>query len=133
MAQQLQMNDQRSLGDLFSELATETGTLIRQEVSLAQAEITHKATKAGKNVAYLVVGGAVGYVGVLAITAAIILLLALVIPAWLSALIVGLVIAGGAYFLISSALAELRKTDPVPRETVQTIKEDARWLKKEVT
>src|SRR6476469_5388369 len=119
MAQQLQMNDQRSLGDLFSELATETGTLIRQEVSLAQAEITHKATKAGKNIAYLVVGGAVGYVGVLAITAAIILLLALVMPAWLSALIVGLVIAAGAYFLIASALNELKKTDPVPRETVQ--------------
>lgn len=133
MAQQLQMNDQRSLGDLFSELAAETGTLIRQEVSLAQAEITHKATKAGRNIAYLVVGGAVGYVGVLAITAAVILLLALFIPAWLSALIVGLVIAGGAYFLIASALAELRKTDPMPRATVQTIKEDARWLKKEVT
>jgi len=133
MAQQLQMNDQRSLGDLFSELATETGTLIRQEVTLAQAEITHKATKAGKNIAFLAVGGAVSYVGVLAITAAIILLLALVMPAWLSALIVGLVIAAGGYFLIASALNELRKTDPVPRETVQTIKEDARWLKKEVT
>lgn len=133
MAQQLQMNDQRSLGDLFSELATETGTLIRQEVSLAQAEITHKATKAGKNVAYLVVGGAVGYVGVLAITAAIILLLSLFMPAWLSALLVGLAIAGAAYFLITSALAELRKSDPLPRETIQTIKEDARWLKNEVT
>ncbi len=133
MAQQLQMNSERSLGELFSELASETGTLVRQEVALAQAEITHKATKAGKNIAYLVVGGAVGYVAVLAVTAALILLLASVIPAWLSALLVGLAVGGGAYFMVTSALAELKKSDPVPRETIETLKEDAKWLKKEVT
>ncbi|MEP6945457.1 MAG: phage holin family protein [Acidobacteriota bacterium] len=133
MAQQLQMNTERSLGELFTELATETGTLIRQEVALAQAEMTHKATKAGKNIAFLVVGGAVGYVAVLAVTAAVILLLASVIPAWLSALLVGLAVGSGAYFMVTSALAELRKSDPMPRETMATLKEDARWLKKEVT
>ena len=133
MAQQLQMNTERSLGELFSELASETGTLVRQEVALAQAEITHKATKAGKNIAYLVVGGAVGYVAVLAVTAAVILLLASVIPAWLSALLVGLAIGGGAYFMVTSALAELKKSDHMPRETMETLKEDAKWLKKEVT
>ena len=133
MAQQKMVKEERSLGDLFTELAGETGTLVRQEVALAQAEITHKATKAGKNVGHLAVGGAVAYAGVLAVTGAVILLLAEFVPAWLAALLVGLAIGAAAYFMISSALAELAKTDPLPRETIATIKEDAEWLKKEVS
>ena len=133
MPQQQMVKEERSLGDLFTELASETGSLVRQEVALAQAEITHKATKAGKNIGFLVIGGAVAYAAALAIMAAVILLLAQFIPAWLSALLVGLAVGASAYFMITSALAELRKTDPVPRETIETIKEDAKWLKNEVT
>ena len=83
------------------------GTLVRQEVALAQAEVTHKATKAGKNVGSLVIGGAVGYAAALAMVAGIILLIAQFIPAWLSALIVGAAIGAVAYFMISSALEKL--------------------------
>jgi len=133
MAQQQLAREERSLGDLFSELAGETGTLVRQEVALAQTEIMHKATKAGKNVGFLVIGGAVGHAAALAVTAGIILLIAQVIPAWASALLVGAAIGLVAYFMISSALEKLRKTDPVPRNTLETLKEDAQWLKKEVS
>ena len=60
MAQQQMAKEDRSLGELFAELANETGTLVRQEVALAQAEVVHKATKVGKNVGSLVVGDALG-------------------------------------------------------------------------
>ena len=133
MAQQQMIREEKSLGELFADLAADTGTLVRQEVALAQAEITHKATKAGKNVGFLAVGGAVAYIAVLAITAAVILGLANFMPAWLSALIVGVVFAVVSYFMITSALTELKKTSPMPRETVETIKEDVKWLKNEVT
>src|SRR5687767_14861636 len=133
MAQQQMVKEERSLGDLFTELASETGTLVRQEMALAQAELTTKASKAGKNVGFLAVGGAVAFTAVLVLTAAVILLLSLWIPAWLSALLVALVIGVTAYFIVTSALAELRKTDPLPRETIETLKEDAQWLKNEVT
>jgi len=132
MAQQQMAKEDRSLGDLFAQLANETSTLVRQEVALAQTELTHKATKVGKNVGFLAVGGAVAYAGVLAMIAGVIILLARVIPVWASALALGAVIAVAAYFMISSAIASLRKTDPVPRNTIETIKEDAKWLKKEV-
>ena len=121
------------MGDLFAELAGETGTLVRQEVALAQTEIVHKATKAGKNVGYLVVGGAVAYAGVLAVIAGVIILLSNFLPAWLSAVLIGAAVSGVAYFMITSAIAELKKTDPMPRNTIETIKEDAKWLKNEVT
>lgn len=133
MAQQQMVREERSLGDLFSELASETSTLVRQEVALAQTEMAHKATKVGKNVGYLVIGGAVAYAALLAIVAGIIMVLGMAIPLWVSALLVGAVIGMVAFFMISSAVSELRKTDPVPRQTVETIKEDAKWLKKELT
>ncbi|HEY0460178.1 MAG TPA: phage holin family protein [Pyrinomonadaceae bacterium] len=133
MAQQQMVKEERSLGELFSELAGETGTLVRQEVALAQAEITKKATDVGKNVGYLVVGGAVAYAAVLAILAAVIIGLSYFIPAWASALIVGVVVGIAAFVMISSALTALKKTNLAPRETVETLKEDAQWLKNQVS
>src|SRR6476469_10527217 len=132
MATQQMTKDDRSLGDLFTSLAAETGALVRQEVALAQVELTQKATKAGKNIVSLAVGGAIAYLAVLAITAALIIGLSYLMPAWLAAALVGIIFAAVSYFMISSALAELKKISPMPEQTAQTIKEDARWLKKEM-
>lgn len=133
MAQQQMLKEEKSLGDLFTELASNTGTLVRQEVALAQVEITKKATSVGKNVGYLVVGGAVGYAAALALIAALIIGLSNFIPAWAAALIVGVVIGAAAFMMISSALAALKRTDLTPHETVESLKEDAQWLKNQVS
>jgi MFS family permease len=135
MAQtQMQLQkDERSIGDLFSELAAETGTLVRHEVALAQAELTAKAAHVGKNVGFLAIGGAVGYAAVLAILAGVILALSYFIPAWAAAILVGAIVGVVAFVLISSALTELKSTSIKPEETVESIKEDAQWLKKQVS
>jgi len=135
MAQtQMQLQkDERSLGELFSELAADTGTLVRQEVALAQVELTAKAATVGKNVGFLAIGGAVGYAAVLAILAGVILGLSSVMPAWLAAILVGGVVGIAAFVLISSALTELKNTNFTPEETVESIKEDAQWLKNQVS
>ena len=132
MAQQ-KLAEERSLGDLFSDLAAETSTLVRQEVALAQTELTQKATSVGKNIGFLVVGGAVGYAALLAALAALIIGLANFIPAWASALIVAVVVGIVAFLLISSALKSLKTTELTPRETVKSLKEDAEWLKNQVS
>jgi hypothetical protein len=135
MAQtQMQLqNDERSLGELFSELAAETGTLVRQEVALAQAEVTAKATRVGKNVGFLAIGGAVGYAAMLSILAGIVLGLSYFMPAWIAAILVGLLVGAVAFFVISSAIEELKNTNLKPEETVESIKEDAKWLKDQVS
>ena len=132
MAQQQIVKDDQSIGDLFSQLANETSLLIRQEISLAQTEMTQKAVTVGKNIGFLAVGGAIGYIALMAIVAAIIVGLANFIPLWLSALIVGIVIAIVAAILISSAIKSLKKADLAPQQTIETLKEDAQWLKKQV-
>ena len=133
MAQQQMVREEPSLGDLFSDLTSETTALVRHEMALAQVELTKKASAVGKNVGFLVVGGAVGYAGMLVILAAVVMILGYVVPMWASAVIVGVVVAAVSYFLVTSALAELKKTDLAPRESVESIKEDAKWLKDQVT
>jgi hypothetical protein len=133
MMQKPMIKDERSIGDLFSELANETGTLIRQEVALAQAEVTKKATVAGKNVASIAIGGAVGYGAFLTLLAAIVGALSYLMPVWLAALIVAAIVGAASYYMITAALDKLKKADLAPRETVTTLKEDAKWLKRQVT
>jgi ABC-type bacteriocin/lantibiotic exporter with double-glycine peptidase domain len=124
--------EDQTLGDLFGKLASDTSNLVRQEVTLAKVELTQSARKTGRNLANLVVGGAIAYAALLAIVASAIMLLDRVLPAWSAALLVGLLIAGIAWLLVSKALAALRDTDITPRNTVETLKEDAAWMKEQI-
>jgi len=124
--------ENRPLGDLFGDLATDMSNLVRQEITLAKVEITQKAKYVGRNVGYLVIGGAVAYAAMLAIIAALIMLLAKYVPHWGSALIVGAVVGGIGWLLIGKATAALQQTDLTPRETVETLKEDATWMKEQI-
>jgi len=131
------MNENRSmenrpLGDLFGDLATEMSNLVRQEVALAKVEVTQKAKYVGRNVGYLVVGGAVAYAALLAILAAIVMLLARVMPNWGATLIVGVVAGAIGWMLIGKAMMALQQADLTPRETVETLKEDATWMKQQI-
>lgn len=142
-AQQTIRKDDRSLGDLFTELANETGTLIRQEVALAQTEISRKVSRVGMQVGYLAIGGAIGLLAALSLFTALIVGLGQLIAnvanvspltgVFLSSLIVGIAVACVAAFLITSALKKLRETDLTPHQTVKSLKEDAQWLKDQVS
>jgi len=125
--------DERPLGELFSDLVTETTTLVRNEVTLAKVEITQKATKIGTNIGSLVIGGAIGYAALLAFCAATILLLDRVMPAWLAALLVAAIVACVAWMLISKAVTALRNMDMKPQETIESVKEDAQWIKDQIS
>ena len=129
------MNENRSekpLGELFSDLAAEMSNLVRQEVNLAKVEVGQKARHVGRNIGYLVVGGAIAYAALLAVIAAIILLLDRVMPSWGASLLVGVVVAGIGWLLIGKAVSALQQTDVTPRETVETLKEDAAWVKQQI-
>lgn len=123
----------RSLGDLFGDLSRETSELVREEVSLAKTEITHKAAEVGKDVGFLVAGGAVAYAGLLALIATIIIALAqLGVTWWLAALIVGVVVTAIGGFLVMRGLDNLKHTSLAPTQTLDTLKEDAAWTKDQI-
>jgi len=122
----------QSLGDLFGDLTRDMGKLVRQEVQLARTEIAHKASRASKDIAFIGVGGAIAYAGFLAVLAALIIILGTVgVPWWLSALLVGVIAAAVGYFLIMKGVDALKRMDMMPKQTVETLKEDAEWAKEQ--
>lgn len=121
-----------SLGQLFGELAQETGTLVRQEVQLAKAEMTGKANAALRDVGLIAVGGALAHAGLLVLLAALIAGLSTMLPVWLAALVVGLVVAGVGGAMAFKGLGALRRIDPVPERTVQTMKDNRAWAKEQI-
>jgi len=129
-----QTKDERSLGELFTDLARDMGTLVSKEVTLARTEMTEKAVQVGKDVAFLAVGGLVAYAGLLAIIAAIVLFIgANGVPLWLSALIVGALVAVAGYALVQRGLTALKNQEYAPRQTIESLKEDTQWAKEQVS
>jgi len=122
--------DERSLGELFADLVRDLTTLVRQEIALARTEVGQKAAQIGRDIGVLALGGAIAYAGFLAVVAAVILALGdLGLPWWLSALIVGLVVAGAGYLLVRRGLEALRGASLTPQQTIETLREDAQLVK----
>lgn len=119
---------QQSLGELFKELAADTGTLVKKEVELAKTEMAGKAKVVAKDGAMIAGGAALAYYASFLLLAALVLALGTVIPLWASALIVGVVLAAGAGALAFIGVKKLKKVDPAPRETIRTLKENKLWL-----
>jgi hypothetical protein len=120
--------DNRSLGDLLAELSRETGQLVRKEFELASTEMTAKAKRAGAHVGVAAAGGALVHAGVLVLLAMLVIALTdMGLAAWLAALVVGIATVGVGYLLLNRGLKALRGTSISPQQTIQTLKEDARW------
>ena len=127
------VGEERSIGELFGELSQDLGLLVKQEARLAKTEMQQKLSKVTQDLAALVTGGIVAYLGGLALTAFLILLLIhpIGLAPWLSALIVGVVLGVIGWFMLQRGLKNLKEVDPAPRRTVESIKEDIQWAKEQ--
>ncbi len=120
---------ERGLGELVKDLASQTSTLVRQEIKLAQAEVTQKGKLAGKGAGMLAGAAVAALLGLGALTALLIIALDGVLPLWLAALIVTVL-----WLAVAAVLGDGRQegaaaaTPPVP-QTVETVKEDIQWAK----
>jgi hypothetical protein len=126
-------SDDRSLGQLFGDLSRQLGTLIQKEVQLAKTEMATRVTTIGRDAGMIGAGGALAYAALLmALIAIALLLIQLGITPWLGFLLVAILVGAIAAVLIQRGRAELQKTDLAPRQTIETIKEDAEWAKQQV-
>ena len=124
----------RSVGELFSDLSRELSTLVRQELELAKTEMSDKISTVGKDVGFLAGGGLIIYIGVLFILAAIALALEhyTALPLWASTLLVGIVVAGVGAGLAMKGRNELQSTGLAPKQTIETLKEDKEWAQQQL-
>jgi MFS family permease len=118
-----------SVGELIGNISNDLSTLFRQEVELAKAELKQEATKAGKAAGMLGAAGFAGYLVVVLLSFALVAALSNVMDWGWAALIVAVIWAIVGAVLFVNGRKKLKTVDPTPRRTVETIKEDAQWLK----
>jgi Putative Actinobacterial Holin-X, holin superfamily III len=124
-------SDERSVRELIERLGEQTQALARKEVELAKAEVTEKGKRLGVGAGAFGAAGIVGLFAFGALTAALVLLLATAVDAWIAALIVAVayaVIAGIAALTGRSQVE--RGTPPVPERAIDSTREDLEAAKR---
>lgn len=119
-----------STGELVKLLSEQVSTLVRDELKLAQLEMTRKGKQAGIGAGMLGGGGVLALYGIGCLIACAIIGISRVLAPWLSALVVGvalLAVAGIATLVGKSRLQQA--TPPVPQEAVQSVKADVDEIK----
>jgi hypothetical protein len=117
-------------GELVKQLSEQVSRLVREELRLAQLEMSRKGKQAGLGIGMLGAGGVVTLYGVACLVGCAVIALAGVVAAWLAALIAGVVllaVAGAAALLGKGQLQ--RATPPVPDEMVASVKADVEEIK----
>lgn len=131
----------RSVPDLFRKLRDETSALLGQEVALAKAEMSEKASRVGRNVAFLAAGGLVAYAGFLFLLLALSRLILVgferleLMPAvavWVAPAIVGILFAAIGYGLLQAGINRLKRESVAPKKTVQSLQENKEWIKEKI-
>jgi hypothetical protein len=124
----------RPIGEVTTALTRDLALLVRQELELAKAEMAEKGRVAALGLG--MIGGAslVALMAAGALTACAVLVLALFLPAWLSALLVAAALGATAYLLAMRGRTEIRKAgNLIPEQTIETIEEDVEWAKARAT
>jgi F0F1-type ATP synthase assembly protein I len=122
---------ERSLGELIGDLGRDISNLVRQEIELGREEISAEVSKASK--AGAAFGGAAGvaFFAAFALVLAAGWGLAAVMPTGLAFLIVAIVLGAIAAVLALRGRKQMQEVEPKPEQTIQTLREDAQWLKEQ--
>ncbi|MCW2698632.1 MAG: hypothetical protein JWQ45_167 [Blastococcus sp.] len=120
-----------STGQLIGQLTEQISSLVRNEARLAQAEVTQKAKRLGVGAGLFGGAGLFAFFGLAVLVAAAVLALASVLPGWLAAVIVAVVL-----FAIAGVLAAVGKRDveqaspPLPTQAIAGVQADIAAVKK---
>lgn len=127
------LQPEKSLGDLLGELSSEFTNLIRDEVALAKVELKSEAKKAGRAGGLLGGAGLAGLMALQLLSFAAAWGLAEIMPAgWAFAIVAGVYVIAAAVLGLSGK-KEIDEMNPTPEQTVESVKEDVAWAKKQIS
>ncbi len=118
-----------SLGELFGKLTADVGGLFRKEIQLVKLETKEEAARAGKAAGVLGGAAVVAYLAAILLSFAVVWALGEVMHLALAFLLVGAVYVVVAAVLASMGRARMKQVQPVPEQTVETLKEDVAWAR----
>ncbi|OBB44938.1 hypothetical protein A5752_03015 [Mycobacterium sp. 852002-51961_SCH5331710] len=118
-----------SIGELMSQLSTQTSRLIRDEMRLAQKEFQESAKHAGIGAGLFSAAGLLAFFGAATLIAAGVAALSLVLEVWAAALIVAAVLFVIAGIAALVGRKQAKEVTPAAPKTVETVKADIQELK----
>jgi uncharacterized membrane protein len=122
--------EERSAGNLVKQLSEQVSVLVRDELKLAQLEMTRKGKQAGSGAGLLGGGALVALYGVGCLIACLVLALSGVVSAWAAALVVGAVLLAAAAVATLLGKGRMQKAaPPLPAQAVDSIKADVEEIK----
>jgi uncharacterized membrane protein YqjE len=120
----------RPIGELAGDLTRDLSLLVRQEITLAKAEMREKTRIAVPAIGMFGAAAVVALCALGALTAFLVIGLAQFVDAWLAALVVGVLLAVVAAGLAYAGKERLEDAgSPLPEQTLENVKEDAQWVK----
>lgn len=125
-------HEERPLRDLVQQLSRDGSLLMQQEMALAKKEIEEKVERLKTQVVSMALGGVALHAGALVILAALTLLLAEAMPAWIAALIVGVVVCVVGYVLVQRGKKKLEHMDLTPKKSMDSVRSDFHMMKEAV-
>lgn len=125
--------DDRSVADLVKDISALVPQLVRDELKLAQLELTRKGKQAGMGAGMFAGSGVIAFYGIGCLIAAAIVAISGAIAAWLSALIIGAALLAVAGIVALAGRGRMKQaTPPLPRQAVDSVQADIREIKDEL-
>lgn len=124
--------ESESVPGLFRKLATDLSTLFQQELALAKSEMTHAVSDVKTGVSNVAIGGSVLYAGLLFLLGGVMLLLANWVELWVSALIVGAVVAIIGFILLQSGKKKMEASSLAPERTMDSVRKDTELARRKM-
>jgi uncharacterized membrane protein YqjE len=122
----------RSVPEVLQDIVGNLQEIIRSEFRLAKTELEEKAAKAAKPAATFGAGLVLAFYGIGFLLLASVYGLSTVMAAWLAALLVGAILAIVSIALIISSGKKLKRVNPTPDKTIQSLEENVQWAKPQI-
>jgi Putative Actinobacterial Holin-X, holin superfamily III len=122
-----------SVSDLISGLVNDAQQLVHREIDLAKREVAIELDKVKQGAVALGAGAGLAVIGALLLGHMLVYLVQTLtgLALWVSYLIVGALFAIGGGLLLMQGIKRMKTVDPVPRETIESVKEDIQWIKEQ--
>lgn len=124
--------NERSISEVFNDIARHIQEIVRSELALAKLELKREGKKALQPAVSLCAGAVLGVFVLGFFLLMCMFLLWRVMPWWLGALVIWVILAPITLILVSSGLAGLRRIHPTPERTVRTVKKNVQWAKEQM-
>ena len=125
--------DDASVADLIGGLVSDAQLLVRREIDLARREVTIEIDKVKQGAVALGIGAGVVLIGALLLAHMLVYLVQNLtgLSLWVSYLIVGAIFAIAGGLLLMQGIKRMQDVDPVPRETIESVRKDVQWIKEQ--